>query len=127
MLFLLTLAVRAQRCIRGLTLPPQFGSLRELYPQGRDALFNCLGTTRATAGGAKGFKDVEVGCTEAAAKVAKEAGVPHVLVVSAMGANANAWVDPWEMVHPLLYARTLGQKEKVRALHAQWQEQGMGS
>merc|ERR1711957_1156635 len=61
-------------------------------------------------GSAKAFIDVEVGVTEKAVELGKAAGVRHVSVVSAQGANAAAWV-PSDKIHPMLYVRTLGQKE----------------
>ena len=76
-----------------------------------DVLFNCIGTTRSKAGGGGGFKLAEVNASATAARRALDAGVRHASLVSAVGANARIWVDPWELVHPLLYARTLGQKE----------------
>jgi len=80
--------------------------------QGRTALFICLGTTRAAAGSPAAFKEVEVGFTKFAAEAARKAGVEHALVVSAQGADASAWV-PSERIHPLLYVRTLGEKEQA--------------
>lgn len=77
---------------------------------GHDALFNCLGTTRGQAGSAEAFVHVEVGLTELASAAAKAAGVKHVSLVSAQGANKDAWV-PTTMIHPMLYMRTLGEKE----------------
>lgn len=76
-----------------------------------DVVFNCLGTTRARAGSAQKFIDIEVGLTKMAAKLASEAGVKHFSVVSAQGANSNMWAVNW--LHPLLYIQTLGRKEKV--------------
>ena len=86
-------------------------SAAETWPAG-STLFNAIGTTRGAAGGAAGFKAVEVGITTAAVAAAAGAGVTHVSCVSAQGAR-NGWVDPWEMIHPLLYARTLWQKEQA--------------
>lgn len=80
--------------------------------EGFDTLFVCLGTTRGQAGGAKGFVEVEVGLTNAFARKAWQEGVRHVSVVSAQGANHNMWV-PSDLIHPLLYVRTLGQKEQA--------------
>ena len=34
-------------------------------------------------------------------------------MVTARVAHAGMWCDPWELVHPLLYARTLGRKEEA--------------
>jgi hypothetical protein len=53
----------------------------------------------------------QVNVTESVAAIASKAGIPHASVVSAQGANANMIVDPWELIHPLLYIRTLGRKE----------------
>lgn len=80
--------------------------------RGHDALFNCLGTTRGAAGSAEAFVHVEVGLTRKAVDIAKEAGIPHASVVSAMGANKDAWV-PSTYIHPMLYARTLGEKQQA--------------
>ena len=80
---------------------------------GATALFNCLGTTRSKAGGAAGFQHVEVELSRAAAARAHRDGVPHAVCVSAQGANAARWVDPWELIHPLLYQRTLDRKERA--------------
>ena len=77
----------------------------------KDAVFNCLGTTRGQAGSAEAFVDVEVGLTEHVSSVAKEAGVGHMSVVSAQGANKDVWAVSW--IHPLLYTRTLGEKEEA--------------
>ena len=74
-------------------------------------LFNCIGTTRGQAGSATQFKAVEVGITAAVTSVASERGVSHVVVVSAQGANPNQWAVDW--IHPLLYVRTLGEKEEA--------------
>ena len=54
--------------------------------------------------------DVEVGQTAAAAAVAKKLGARHAAVISAQGANAGMWV-PSTYIHPLLYVRTMGEKE----------------
>eukprot|EP00658_Telonema_sp_P-2_P037468 TRINITY_DN2694_c0_g1_i32.p1 TRINITY_DN2694_c0_g1~~TRINITY_DN2694_c0_g1_i32.p1 ORF type:complete len:259 (+),score=32.54 TRINITY_DN2694_c0_g1_i32:132-908(+) len=76
-----------------------------------DVVFICIGTTRAAAGGAIGFRDVEVGITTAVAKWAVDSGVRHASVVSAQGANHRQWAVDW--IHPLLYVRTLGEKEQA--------------
>jgi oxidoreductase len=80
--------------------------------QGSVAFFNCLGTTRGQAGSAEEFVRVEVSLTQKFGHVAKRAGVKHVAVVSAQGANKNAWV-PTTAIHPLLYVRTMGEKEQA--------------
>ena len=98
-------------------------ALREAWPVPADlddeeatvtrVMFNCIGTTRGQAGGAAGFQKVEVGITTAVSAVAAERGIGHISVVSAQGANPNTWVDSNELIHPLLYARTLGRKEEA--------------
>ena len=75
-----------------------------------DVVFNCLGTTRGQAGSAEAFVNVEVGLTTVIAEVATAAGIRHASVVSAEGANKDMWV-PTTLIHPLLYMRTLGEKE----------------
>ena len=56
-----------------------------------DVFFNCIGTTRKIAGGAKQFVDVEFGISLSAAELAHEAGIPQASVISAGGANADQW------------------------------------
>lgn len=93
-------------------LVQDFTSLTAESFAGHDALFNCLGTTRGQAGSAEAFVRVEVEFTELASAAAKAAGIKHVSVVSAQGANKDAWV-PSTMIHPMLYMRTLGEKEEA--------------
>ena len=81
-----------------------------------DALFNCLGTTRGQAGSAEAFVAVEVGLTETISEIASNAGIKHVGVVSAQGANKDMWV-PTTLIHPMLYVRTLGEKEEAVLSH----------
>ena len=82
---------------------------------GAHTFFNALGTTRGAAGSAAAFTHVEVTLTARLAELARRAGIPCASVVSASGANPRQWVDPWEAVHPLLYVRSLGQKEEGMA------------
>jgi len=91
-----------------------FSSLDDYVSQcnGFDAMFNCLGTTRGQAGSADAFVAVEVGLTKKACDFAKKAGVRHVGVVSAQGANKDVWV-PTTLIHPFLYTRTLGEKQQT--------------
>lgn len=84
--------------------------------QSHDALFNCLGTTRGQAGSAEAFVAVEVGLTQTISDIAYNAGIRHVSVVSAEGANKDMWV-PTTLIHPLLYVRTLGEKEEAVLSH----------
>jgi oxidoreductase len=78
--------------------------------QGADVVFNCLGTTRKRAGGAEEFIKVEATYAQVAARIAKQANVGQFSVITAGGANSNVWV-PSTLLHPLLYMRTMGQKE----------------
>ena len=76
-----------------------------------DVFFNCIGTTRQKAGGARQFVHVELGISRMAATMASEANIPHASVISASGANHKAWAVDW--IHPLLYTKTIGQKEQT--------------
>lgn len=62
--------------------------------EGIDTFFNCIGTTRADAGSAKRFHDVEVGVTEKVAAAAAAAGIKHGSVVSAQGADPDRVLAP---------------------------------
>eukprot|EP00939_MAST-03C_sp_MAST-3C-sp1_P003755 g3755.t1 len=90
-----------------------------------DSVFVCTGTTRGAAGGAEGFKKVEVDIPRTIATAltsiepsdddddgGDEISRLHVSVVSAQGANADLGFAP-DWIHPLLYVKTLGQKERV--------------
>ena len=85
-------------------------STEELW-KGHDVFFNCIGTTRKRAGSAKKFIEIEAGISMEAAKIASNAKISHASVVSASGANHNQWAKDW--IHPLLYIRTIGQKEQT--------------
>ena len=76
-----------------------------------DVFFNCIGTTRKKAGSAKQFIDIELGISRLAAKMASEASIPQASIISASGANHKAWSVDW--IHPLLYTKTIGQKEQT--------------
>ena len=82
---------------------------------GHDSFFNCIGTTRKIAGGAKQFVDIEFGISLKCAELASKAKIPNASVISAGGANANAWVVEW--IHPLLYTKTIGMKEETITKH----------
>lgn len=93
---------------------PDFDKLDETHADkwaGHDIVFNCLGTTRSQAGGAENFVRFEVDYTRKAADLAAKVGIKSFSVVSAQGANPNAWYVNW--LHPLLYVHTLGMKEEV--------------
>ena len=79
--------------------------------KGNDVFFNCIGTTRKRAGSAKIFKDIELGISMESAKLASNTKIPHASLISASGANHNQWAKDW--IHPLLYIRTIGQKEQT--------------
>jgi nucleoside-diphosphate-sugar epimerase len=78
---------------------------------GNDVFFNCIGTTRQRAGGAQEFIHIEAGISNEAAKMASNAKIHHASLVSAKGANHKTWAKDW--IHPLLYMRTMGQKEQA--------------
>jgi len=79
--------------------------------EGNDVFFNCIGTTRQRAGGAKEFIRIEAGISNEAAKMASNAKIHHASLVSAKGANHRTWAKDW--IHPLLYMRTMGEKEQT--------------
>eukprot|EP00948_MAST-09A_sp_MAST-9A-sp1_P002083 g2083.t1 len=74
-------------------------------------VFNCLGTTRGQAGGAKGFYEVEHDMSSSVSKAAIDVKAKHISVVSAQGANHK--VPQWSFFHPLWYTYTLGMKEQT--------------
>lgn len=76
--------------------------------KGADTVFCALGTTRRAAGSAEAFKRVDLDYVEAAAKLARAAGVPHFSLVSSMGANAHAWAPSWAVLHGLYYTKIKG-------------------
>ena len=81
------------------------------YWKDNDVFFNCIGTTRQRAGGAKEFINIEAGISNEAAKMAANAKIPHASLISAKGANHKIWAKDW--IHPLLYMKTIGQKEQT--------------
>ena len=86
-------------------------SSTEKYWQNKDVFFNCIGTTRQRSGGAKDFINIELGISKEAAKMAANANIPHASLISAKGANHKIWAKNW--IHPLLYMKTIGQKEQT--------------
>ena len=76
-----------------------------------DVFFNCLGTTRKRAGSAQAFVDIESGISKETSKMASQANIPHASLISAKGANHEIWATNW--IHPLLYMKTMGQKEQT--------------
>ena len=85
-------------------------SSTENYWKNNDVFFNCIGTTRKRAGGAKKFINIESGIANEAAKVAANTKIPHASLISAKGANHKIWAKDW--IHTLLYLKTMGQKEQ---------------
>ena len=83
----------------------------EKHWKDNDVFFNCIGTTRQLAGGAKEFINIESGISNEAAKMAANAKIPHASLISAKGANHKIWAKDW--IHPLLYMKTIGQKEQT--------------
>ena len=83
--------------------------------KGHDSFFNCIGTTRKIAGGAKQFVDIEYGISLKSAELANKAEIPNASVISASGANPDGFSVDW--IHPLLYAKTIGLKEKTLTSH----------
>ena len=83
----------------------------EKYWKDNDVFFNCIGTTRQRAGGSKEFINIEFGISNEAAKMAANAKIPHASLISAKGANHKIWAKDW--IHPLLYIKTIGQKEQT--------------
>lgn len=81
------------------------------YWQGNDMFFNCIGTTRKRAGSAKNFIDIEFGISKIAARIASKAKIFHASIISSEGANHKVWARNW--IHPLLYIKTMGQKEQT--------------
>ena len=86
-------------------------SSTEKYWKDNDVFFNCIGSTRQRAGGAKEFINIESGISNEAAKMAANAKIPHASLISAKGANHKIWAKDW--IHPLLYMKTIGQKEQT--------------
>ena len=76
-----------------------------------DVFFNCVGTTRKRAGSAQEFVNIEYGISKEASKMASQAHISHASLISAKGANHDIWATNW--IHPLLYMKTMGQKEQT--------------
>ena len=83
--------------------------------KGHNSFFNCIGTTRKIAGGAKQFVDIEYGISLKSAELANKAEIPNASVISASGANPDGFSVDW--IHPLLYAKTIGLKEETLTRH----------
>lgn len=75
-----------------------------------DIVFCCLGTTRREAGSKEAFVHADYTLVIDTALVGKRLGARHMLVVSAMGANAHS---------PFFYNRVKGEMEEV-LIAQQW-------
>ncbi|EOG8328264.1 NAD(P)H-binding protein [Klebsiella michiganensis] len=75
-----------------------------------DIVFCCLGTTRREAGSKKAFVHADYTLVIDTALVGKKLGAQHMLVVSAMGANAHS---------PFFYNRVKGEMEEA-LIAQQW-------
>ncbi|WP_433669586.1 NAD(P)H-binding protein [Klebsiella michiganensis] len=75
-----------------------------------DIIFCCLGTTRREAGSKEAFVHADYTLVIDTALVGKKLGAQHMLVVSAMGANAHS---------PFFYNRVKGEMEEA-LIAQQW-------
>ncbi|HCQ7474115.1 TPA: NAD(P)H-binding protein [Klebsiella michiganensis] len=75
-----------------------------------DIVFCCLGTTRREAGSKEAFVHADYTLVIDTALVGKKLGAQHMLVVSAMGANAHS---------PFFYNRVKGEMEEA-LIEQQW-------
>ncbi|HDX9000838.1 TPA: NAD(P)H-binding protein [Klebsiella michiganensis] len=75
-----------------------------------DTVFCCLGTTRREAGSKEAFVHADYTLVIDTALVGKKLGAQHMLVVSAMGANAHS---------PFFYNRVKGEMEEA-LIAQQW-------
>jgi uncharacterized protein YbjT (DUF2867 family) len=69
-----------------------------------DVVYCCVGTTSAKTKDRTSYKAIDFGIPVAAAKLAKENGVPTFLVISTMGADKRS---------KIFYSRTKGEMEQV--------------
>lgn len=51
----------------------------------------CLGTTLAKAGSVEAFRQVDYTLTVSTADAAKKSGIPHFILLTSAGSNANSW------------------------------------
>jgi uncharacterized protein YbjT (DUF2867 family) len=84
-------------------------ALQQDYFQNVDIFFSCLGTTKKQAGSIAEQRKVDLDYQYLAAKLARQAEIPHYLLVSSSGANADS-LSP--------YLKMKGELEdKIIALH----------
>ncbi len=67
-----------------------------------DVVYCCLGTTIKTAGSQQAFRRVDLDYPVAAARLAKQSGVPAFAVISSLGADVKS---------PFFYSRVKGEME----------------
>ena len=89
---------------------PQLTDALALVVDPRDIVFCCLGTTRREAGSKEAFVHADYTLVIDTALVGKKLGAQHMLVVSAMGANAHS---------PFFYNRVKGEMEEA-LIAQQW-------
>lgn len=68
-----------------------------------DVVICCLGSTIKRAGSREAFRGVDFGMVDALAKAARENGVPHFILVSALGAKIDS---------SIFYMRVKGEAER---------------
>lgn len=98
-----------------------------------DIVFCCLGTTRRDAGSKAAFVQADYTLVVDTALTGLRLGAKHMLVVSAMGANAHSMffynrvkgemeaalrAQPWQQLTILRPSMLLGEREKTRANEA---------
>jgi uncharacterized protein YbjT (DUF2867 family) len=81
-----------------------FAKLDDYWKQlAADVFFCCIGTTIKAAGSQEAFKKVDIDIPVKIATIAEALKVPHLIVISSVGANANS---------PNFYLRTKGEMEQ---------------
>jgi oxidoreductase len=77
-----------------------------------DVAINAIGTTRALAGSGEAFVHIERDFSQLFMTRVKSAGTcKRTITISAQSANASSPGPLW--FHPLLYSKTMGEKEKA--------------
>lgn len=83
-----------------------FDTLEEKDIEFAHELFCCLGTTIKKAGSREAFEKVDFEYPLAIASLAKKQGIPHMLVITAMGANERSRFYynrvKWKLEHALI-------------------------
>ncbi|EFA80926.1 putative transcription coactivator [Heterostelium album PN500] len=72
--------------------------------KGQEAAFCCLGTTKKQAGTAEKFRHIELDYSSAFSRLAKEANIEQMHLLTSQGANPNSW---------FLYMKTKGEIEEA--------------